>query len=102
MRALSPALRWRRRRHALDAPLMCAKGSRRCPDLLVIRENALREWCGAETHEEVRSAWSRFGGQAVLHRYGRRHFSLLARHRHGDPEALPLLASRMRLRKGAR
>ncbi len=80
---------------------MCAKRQRRCPELLRIREDALVEWTGAETFEEVRSTWSRLGGLVTLHRYGREHFSLLARHRHGDPEALVLLTVRMR-RRGER
>ncbi len=78
---------------------MCAKRQRRCPALLEIREQALREWAGAESFEEVRAAWSRLGGRVVLHRYGREHFSLLARSRWGDPEALPLLAARMASRR---
>ena len=86
----------------MDGSLMCAKGQRRCPDLLELRESALMEWCGAETFEEVRSAWSRLGGLVVLHRYGREHFSLLARHRHGDPEARVLLTVRMRRRREQR
>jgi len=78
---------------------MCQKRERRCPILLHLREEALREWTRAETFEEVRSCWSRLGGKVVLHRYGREWFSLLARHCHGDPEALPLLAARMQRRR---
>jgi hypothetical protein len=44
---------------------------------------------------------SRLGGKVTLHRYGSEHFSLLARHRHGNPEALPLLAARMQRRSKA-
>ena len=77
---------------------MCVKRQRRCPELLEIREQALTEWTRAETFEEVRSTWARLGGLVTLHRYGREHFSLLARHRHGDPEALVQLAARMRRR----
>jgi hypothetical protein len=78
---------------------MCAKRQRRCPALLQIGEEALQEWTRAETLDEVRAAWSRLGGLVTAHRYGREHFSLLARHRHGDPEALGLLAARMRRRR---
>jgi len=78
---------------------MCAKYERRCPELVELREAATREWAVAGTFEEVRAAWSRLGGRVTLHRYGSRHFSLLARHRWGDPEALPLLASRMANRR---
>jgi len=60
---------------------MCQKRGRRCAALLEIREEALREWAAAETLEEVRSAWGRIGGRTTLHRYGRRHFSELARRR---------------------
>ncbi len=81
---------------------MCAKRQRRCPELVELRESALREWAGAETFEEVRAAWARLGGQVTLHRYGREHFSLMARSRWGDPEALPLLASRMAIRRSSR
>ena len=77
---------------------MCAKRERRCPELLEIREEAFAEWCGAETLEEVRSCWARLGGRVVLHRYGREHFRLLARHRHGDAGALEELAARMQRR----
>jgi hypothetical protein len=80
---------------------MCQKRERRCPLLLHLREQAMTEWCDAETFEQVRAAWSRLGGKVTLHRYGSEHFSLLARHRHGDPDALPLLASRMVRRKEA-
>jgi hypothetical protein len=57
---------------------MCAKHQRRCPALLQIREEALREWTRAETLEEVRIAWGRLG-RVTLHRYGRGHFSELAK-----------------------
>jgi hypothetical protein len=77
---------------------MCAKRQRRCPELLEIRAEALEEWTEAETLEEVRATWARLGGLVTLHRYGREHFRLLARHRHGDPEALVQLAVRMRRR----
>jgi len=60
---------------------MCAKRQRRCPALLAIREEALMEWARAETFKEVRSCWSRLGGRTTLHRYGRSHFSELARRR---------------------
>jgi hypothetical protein len=57
---------------------MCAKRQRRCPALRQIREEALEEWCRAETLHAVRVAWGRLGGRVTLHRYGRRHFSELA------------------------
>jgi hypothetical protein len=61
---------------------MCSrKRQRRCAVLLAIREEALIEWTRAETFEEVRSAWARLGGRTTLHRYGREHFSELARRR---------------------
>lgn len=78
---------------------MCAKGRRRCPEVLALREEALQEWCEAETFEEVRVSWARLGGLVTKHRYGREHFVLLARHRNGDPEALQRIAARMRLRR---
>lgn len=81
---------------------MCAKRQRRCPDLLEIREQALREWAGAESFEEVRAAWARLGGLTTLHRYGREHFSLMARSRWGDAEALRLMAARMARRRRPR
>ena len=63
---------------------MCSrKGQRRCPALLQIREQALAEWCRAETLHDVRVAWGRLGGRVVLHRYGRQHFAALARRRRG-------------------
>ena len=77
---------------------MCQKRQHRCPALLELREEAFREWTGAETFEEVRSTWARLGGLVTLHRYGKEHFSLLARHRHGDPEALVQLAARIQRR----
>jgi hypothetical protein len=58
---------------------MCAKRQRRCPALLEIRDEALREWTKAETLEDVRSCWGRLGGRTTLHRYGREHFSELAK-----------------------
>jgi precorrin-6x reductase len=60
---------------------MCAKRQRRCAVLLRIREEALEEWTRAETFEEVCRAWGRLGGRVTLHRYGRDHFSELARRR---------------------
>ena len=81
---------------------MCSKGQCRCPVLLRLREEALAEWTRAATYEDVHRAWCRLGGLVVLHRYGREHFSLLARHRHGDPEALPLLTARMARRRELR
>jgi hypothetical protein len=58
---------------------MCAKHQRRCPVLIAIREEAIQEWARAETFEEVRSCWARLGGRTTLHRYGRHHFSKLAK-----------------------
>jgi hypothetical protein len=58
---------------------MCAKRQRRCPALLAIREEAFEEWAKAETFEQVRSCWARLGGRTTLHRYGRSHFSELAK-----------------------
>jgi hypothetical protein len=60
---------------------MCAKRQRRCAVLLRIREEALEEWTRAETLHDVRVAWGRLGGRVTLHRYGRDHFSELARRR---------------------
>jgi hypothetical protein len=70
--------------------------------LLELREEALQEWARAQTFEEVRHAWSSLGGNTTLHCYGREHFSLLARHGHGDPEALGLLTARMVRRRALR
>jgi hypothetical protein len=58
---------------------MCQKRQRRCDELLAIREAAVREWCLAETFEEVCRVWARLGGRTTLHRYGREHFSELAK-----------------------
>jgi hypothetical protein len=58
---------------------MCQKRQRRCPALLAIREEALEEWTRAETLSDVRRAWGRLGGGVTLHRYGREHFSELAK-----------------------
>jgi hypothetical protein len=68
----------------------------------VRQEAALTEWAGAESIEEVRAAWARLGGLVTLHRYGRGHFSLMARSRWGDSEALPLMAARMARRRPGR
>jgi hypothetical protein len=57
---------------------MCVKHQRRCPILLAIREQALAEWCEAESYEQVRSCWSRLGGRTTLHRYGHEHYSSMA------------------------
>jgi len=58
---------------------MCAKRQRRCPALLAIREETLREWILAESLHDVRVAWGRLGGRVTLHRYGPQHFSRLAK-----------------------
>ena len=58
---------------------MCQKRQRRCPTLLEIREQAVQEWIVAETLHDVRVAWGRLGGRITLHRYGRGHFSELAK-----------------------
>ncbi len=60
---------------------MCKKRQRRCPVALQLREQATREWTVAETLHDVRAAWGRLGGRVTLHRYGRGHFSELARRR---------------------
>jgi hypothetical protein len=67
---------------------LCAKRQRRCPALLAIREEALAEWCRAETLHEVRVAWGRLGGKTLLHRRGPAYFSQLARRRR-RPTASP-------------
>jgi hypothetical protein len=74
---------------------MCRKRERHCREYEDFRQAAYAEWEVAEELEEVRAAWSRFGGLVTLHRYGRQHFSLLARHRWGDAEASQLLTARM-------
>lgn len=58
---------------------MCQKRQRRCPELLTLRDAALMEWSRAETLRAVRVAWGRLGGLTTLHRYGRGHFSELAK-----------------------
>jgi hypothetical protein len=58
---------------------VCQKRQRRCPVALQLREEALREWTRARTFEAVRSCWGRLGGLVTLHRYGREHFSELAK-----------------------
>ena len=61
---------------------MCSrKRQRRCAVLLQIREEALEEWTRAETYSDVCRAWGRLGGRVTLHRFGRGHFSELARRR---------------------
>jgi hypothetical protein len=70
----------RRQRRPLEGVhIMCAKYQRRCPALLAIREEALQEWTRAETLHDVRVCWGRLGGRVTLHRYGREHFSELAK-----------------------
>lgn len=61
--------------------VMCQKRQRRCAALLAMREEALQEWTTAETYHDVVVAWGRLGGRVTLHRYGRGHFSELARRR---------------------
>ena len=78
---------------------MCRKYQRHCGELEALADQALQEWAGAETLEDVRACWGRLGGLTTLHRYGPGHFALLAKHRWGDPEALPLLCARMQRRK---
>jgi hypothetical protein len=59
---------------------MCSKKrQRRCAVLLQIREEAFEEWTRAETFDQVRSCWARLGGRTTLHRYGREHFSEMAK-----------------------
>jgi hypothetical protein len=60
---------------------MCQKRQHRCPVNLAYREAAYEEWARAETLSDVRAAWGRLGGRITLHRYGRAHFSRLARRR---------------------
>ena len=75
---------------------MCVKGARRCPEIVAIREEAVEEWCSAETFADVRSCWSRLGGRTTMHRYGRPWFSSLAKRRHGqvaEEELAEILAS---------
>jgi hypothetical protein len=72
---------------------MCLKGQRRCEYRHALEDDAYREWEGAEELEDVRRAWARLGGRTTLHRYGREHFSLLARHRWGSAAAAAELAA---------
>ena len=58
---------------------MCCKNERRCPSLLQLRDEALAEWCRAETYSDVCRAWGRLGGRVTLHRYGSEHFTQLAK-----------------------
>ncbi len=58
---------------------MCQIYQRRCPAVLQLRQEALEEWTGAETLHEVLACWGRLGGRVTLHRYGRGHFSELAK-----------------------
>lgn len=60
---------------------MCAKHQRRCQELKRLREAALMEWSRAQTLHQVLAAWGRLGGLTTLHRYGRQHFSHIARSR---------------------
>jgi hypothetical protein len=60
---------------------VCQKRQRRCAEALALREAAYREWEVAEELRDVRVAWGRLGGRITLHRYGRGHFSELARRR---------------------
>ena len=69
---------------------MCAKYQRRCAVLLEIREEALQEWCRAETLHEVLSCWGRLGGLTTKHRYGVEHFAQLARRRRRRPNGYPM------------
>lgn len=57
---------------------MCQKRQRRCPTLLEIRKEALKEWASAESLHEVLTCWGRLRGRTTLHRYGQRHFCKLA------------------------
>ncbi len=63
---------------------MCAKRQRRCPELLRLGDAALEEWTGAQSLSDMRRAWGRLGGRTTLHRYGRGHFSELARRRRAE------------------
>jgi hypothetical protein len=58
---------------------MCQKHQRRCAALQEIREEALREWTEARTYHDIVVCWGRLGGRTTAHRYGRSHFSELAR-----------------------
>jgi hypothetical protein len=69
----------RRRRPLEGVHIVCAKRQRRCAALLAIREEALQEWIKAETYSDVCRAWGGLGGRVTLHRYGREHFSELAK-----------------------
>ena len=80
---------------------MCQKFRTHCDELRRMADEALAEWAEADSYEDVCRAWAALGGRTTAHRYGREHFVLLARHRHGDPEALPLLVARMQRRSGA-
>ena len=60
---------------------MCQKRQHRCAVVLQLRDEALREWAGAETYSDVCRAWGRLGGLVTLHRYGSEHFAQLARRR---------------------
>ncbi len=58
---------------------MCQKRQRHCPEYERIAEEAMMEWCLAETLEEVRAAWGRMGGRITAHRYGVDHFRRIRR-----------------------
>jgi hypothetical protein len=44
---------------------MCQKRQRRCPTLLEIRKEALKEWASAETLHEVLTCWGRLRGRTT-------------------------------------
>ena len=73
---------------------VCQKGQRRCPCLLEIREEALAEWCRAQTYSDVCRAWARLGGRVTLHRYGRGWYALLGRRRWGKIDKAALESAR--------
>ena len=61
---------------------MCAKKRtrwQRCEEWGAIREDALMEWCRAETLSAVRAAWGRAGGGVTAPRYGREHYREMGR-----------------------
>ncbi len=51
----------------------------------------MREWCRAETYEQVRSAWARLGGLMTLHRYGREHYARMGK-RSGEARRMGFLS----------
>lgn len=58
---------------------MCQKHQHHCDEYCKLREEAVSEWCEADSLSGVLATWGRMGGRVTLHRHGKEHYQRIGR-----------------------